>query len=85
LKKSFPVIRLKETQLSLEGAIFYSDRYYSDYSDFSHASIKAELSKKINNNFQIYVSGIAQKKLNSFGGKVNDDLMCAIGLRYNFR
>lgn len=66
---------------SIKGALTYGDRYYSDFSGFSHASITGELSKPFLG-FNPYLSLKAQKKLNSFGGKIEDNLNLSLGARF---
>ena len=75
---------LKRFNFSLEGATTYSLRYYSDYSGFSHSTLRGELSRKMGKHSEVYFAGVLQKGLGSFGGKVNDDTVVIVGLRYNF-
>jgi len=80
-KKDFEVGKSK---FSLEEYLVYSDHYYSDHSGFSHAAIKGELSKPVSSNLDVYAKFVFQKRLKDFGGKVNDEAVGGVGLRYKF-
>ena len=67
----------------MEGAVVYSDKYYSMDQGFSHATIKAEISREISKGLELYVYGVVQEELGSFE-KVEDDLMGGGGFRYKF-
>lgn len=78
-------LKIGPNNLSFEGALVYSDKYYSDYSGFSHVTLRTELARPLTKNIEIYGGVTLQEPLNSFGGKVNDEQVKFVGARYKFR
>lgn len=66
---------------SISGSVAYSDNYYSNFAGFSHLALKGDFSKPILG-FNTYFLVKAQKKLNSFGGKIKDNFAGAVGVRF---
>ncbi len=78
-------IAIKENRLSLEGAVAYSDKYYSEYAGASHATLRAELARPLGKEIEIYGGITLQEPLNSFGGQIKEETVGFIGARYKLK
>ncbi len=74
---------LEDAKLSVNGSVVYGHQYYTNYSDFSHAVLRVEVSRPIVKDVEGYIAFTAQKKLHSFGGKIKDTAAGSVGLRYH--
>ena len=77
--------KIQGIKASLEGALVYSDHYYSRNSAWSHATLKTEVSKEIAKNTTIYAGCILQEALNDFDDKVNDAAMIYGGVCFSIK